>query len=154
MNTMVRAEAVYAQLEVPDSSALFDLVGADLCRSGFVRETFAQALTQREANFPTGLPVSGGVAIPHTDAEHVLVDIIAVVTLRNPIRFWVMAGGEDDVIEVSTVFVLALSDPDQHVTLLPRIVKLIQDEAFIGSLHEATGAAMIAELANRALAGG
>ena len=115
-----------------------------------VRPTFAAALARRESNYPTGLPVSGGVAIPHTDAEHVITDTIAVATLATPLCFRAMGGVEDVPLQVSTVFVLALSNPDEHVAILPRIVKSIQRPEFLASLCASTDPEEIAALVNSA----
>lgn len=35
------------------------------------KEGFLDALLKREEIYPTGLPISGGVAIPHTDPQYV-----------------------------------------------------------------------------------
>ena len=81
MGDIVQARFVYPSATFADTGELFGAIGADLEAAGMVRPTFAAALARRESNYPTGLPVSGGVAIPHTDAEHVITDTIAVATL-------------------------------------------------------------------------
>lgn len=150
MGDIVQARFVYPSASFADAEELFTAVGADLERAGMVRPTFAAALTTREANYPTGLPVSGGVAIPHTDAEHVIIDTIAVATLATPLCFRAMGGVEDGTLTVSTVFVLALSNPDEHVDILPRIVKSIQRPEFLTSLRASTDPEEIAALVNSA----
>jgi|GEM_PF-127284 len=150
MDDIVSAQFVYLKAAVEDSTALFALVGSDLCTAGRVRESFSQALETREATYPTGLPVGDGVAIPHADACHVIHDTIAVVTLARPIKFQLMAGVDDGFVDVSTVFVLALKDPDQHLSLLPRVVKSIQDPQFLDSLRVAVDPLRAAELVERA----
>ena len=54
-----------------------------LKNGGFVKESFEKAVLDREKIFPTGLPTKPiGVAIPHTDAEHVNKGAMAVGILR------------------------------------------------------------------------
>ena len=148
MADIVQARFVYPSASFADAEELFSAIGADLEQAGMVRSTFAAALTRREAAYPTGLPVSGGVAIPHTDAEHVISDTIAVATLATPLSFRAMGGIDDGALQVSTVFVLALSNPDEHVDILPRIVKSIQRPEFLASLRASTDPEEIAALVN------
>lgn len=143
MSGIVSSRFVYRQLAVADTDALFETVGADLHSAGRVCDTFVAGLKTREAKYPTGISVSGGVAIPHTDAEHVLEDTIAVVTLAEPVHFGSMGGGEERV-NVTTVFLLALHDPSQHMTFLSRVVKGLQNEEFVQELHSSQDAASIA----------
>ncbi|MFV0451903.1 MAG: PTS sugar transporter subunit IIA [Propioniciclava sp.] len=151
MIEVVSPQFVYRRVRVADTDALFDRIGADLHAAGRVRPTFVDGLKSRESRYPTGIPVSGGVAIPHTDAEHVLHDTIAVATLAEPVSFGSMGGGDQDV-AVATVFLLALHDPSQHMTFLPRVVKGLQDEAFVQELHAAGAVEEIAERVAHAFA--
>ncbi len=150
MGDIVQARFIYPSASFADAEELFTAIGADLEEAGMVRPTFAAALTRREATYPTGLPVSDGVAIPHTDAEHVICDTIAVATLATPMSFRPMGGVEDGTLQVSTVFVLALSNPDEHVDILPRIVRSIQRPEFLASLRGTTDTEEIAALVNHA----
>lgn len=153
MGVLVEPRFVYPHLLLPDAPALFARVGSDLAADGRVRPSFAAALAAREEVYPTGLPVPGGVAIPHTDAEHVITDTICVLTLAKPIEFESMGGPDDGAIAVSTVFVLALSTPEDHVTILPRIVRSIQDPSFLAALAATDDPVQIAELVGAAFGG-
>jgi len=147
---LVEPRFVYPHLLVPDAATIFARVGGDLADAGRVRPSFVAALTAREQAYPTGLPVPGGVAIPHTDAEHVIADTICVLTLAEPVGFRSMGGPDDATIAVSTVFLLALSRSQDHVTILPRIVRSIQDQTFLARLAASDDPAQIADLVNAA----
>lgn len=55
---------------------------------GWVRQDFLERIEQREATFPTGLQLETfGAAIPHTDAECILTEFVAVVTNKQPVTF-------------------------------------------------------------------
>ena len=60
-----------------------------LISKGIVKESYKQAIIDREHVFPTGLQFeSYGIAIPHTDVEHVNKEQIALMTLKEPVSFY------------------------------------------------------------------
>ncbi len=64
------------------------------------------AILQREAQFPTGLPVTPyGVAIPHTDGTYVLKPQLAFASLKNPVVFQEMGNRSR---EIQVTFILCL----------------------------------------------
>lgn len=78
--------------------------------------------------FPTGLPLeSMGVAIPHTDPEHVIEATIAVATLARPVPFKMM-GNDAKSVATHIVFMLAIKDPSKQITFLEKLMQLFQDE--------------------------
>jgi glucitol operon activator protein len=58
-------------MEAPDKREAIAVLADALRAAGKVRETFLEAVLQREAEFPTGLPIPGAaIAIPHTARLH------------------------------------------------------------------------------------
>ncbi|QUC03843.1 PTS sugar transporter subunit IIA [Atopobium sp. oral taxon 416] len=101
-------------------------VGGKLIELGYGKESYVQALIDREREYPTGLDINGvGVAIPHTEVEHVNKSGIAIATLKHSVIFEDM-GSEGDV-NVQLVFVLAVTDPHEHIEELQRIIQILQD---------------------------
>jgi galactitol PTS system EIIA component len=93
---------------------------------GYVKESFPQAVVDREEHFPTGLPTSlYGVAIPHTDSHHVLRTGIAVGILQNPTEFTIM-GTTDQIVQVKLVLLLAIQDPSSHIQVLQQLMEVFQ----------------------------
>ncbi|QIK73680.1 PTS sugar transporter subunit IIA [Propioniciclava coleopterorum] len=133
MSVLISTEFTHVNLWAPDQAVLFDAMADALVAGGRVRPTFREAISQRERTFPTGLPVGCGVAIPHTDAVHVVADTISVATLGRPVRFGEMAGHEDAHVDVRVVVMLALSGGNQ-LGVLKRVIKAIQDDAFLDAL--------------------
>lgn len=121
-------------LSMNSRDELFGHIGADLLARGYVRESYAQALKDREIAYPTGLQVSGGVAIPHTDASHVLKDALVVTTFDQPIEFGEMGGGPEDTVAASLAFFLVLADGKRHVKFLSTLIKAIQDTEFTSAI--------------------
>lgn len=99
-----------------------------LCEKGVVKDTYKQAILEREQSFPTGLKTGGiNVAIPHADTCHVNEAAICVAVLKTPALFRAMDEPDSDV-PVSLVIMLALTKAHGHIEMLQRIVRLIQNQ--------------------------
>ncbi|MGC3955334.1 MAG: PTS sugar transporter subunit IIA [Propionicimonas sp.] len=128
---------MFPKLDVADRDELLQVLGTAVTNLGLARPDYAAALLEREREFATGLPINGGVAIPHTAAEYVLGNTVAAATLAHPVTFQEMASEDDAEIEVSTVLMLVFADASQHVPLLSKIIAAIQDPQFVQALSEA-----------------
>jgi PTS system galactitol-specific IIA component len=130
-----------------DSDAILQL-GERLEAAGSVRESWVGAALDREDTFATGLPTPEiGVAIPHTDAEHVLEWAIAVGVLAEPVEFGEM-GTPDNKVSVRVVCALAVADSDRLVTLLQRLVTLFQTPGLLTTIAEAESRAAVVSIFN------
>ena len=99
-----------------------------LCKKGIVKETYKQAILDREANFPTGLNTGGiNIAIPHADVCHVNKASICVALLHPTVEFHAMDEPED-VVPISLVIMLVLTEPHGHLEMLQKVVALIQNQ--------------------------
>ena len=108
-----------------------------LYEAGYVKESYGQALLDREQEFATGLPGAGrGIAIPHAEPEHVLKSAIAIGVLSHPVEFRMM-GNHDDVIQAEVIFMLALQDGHAHVSVLSQLMDVIQDEDLLHRITQA-----------------
>lgn len=95
---------------------------------GLVKDTFFQAVIEREKVYPTGLSINGiGVAIPHTDGVHIINPQIGFMSLKEPIIFKDMVDAGHD-IEVNAIFMLGLLKSQQQMDMLQKLVELFQDE--------------------------
>lgn len=117
-----------------DREEILKKLGAELCRSGHVKESYIQAVCDREKVFPTGLPMSGcGIAIPHADKEHVNNEAMIVGVLNEPVEFQVM-GSESDMVGARLVFMLAIKDPQAQLDMLQKLIAGCQDEGVLNTL--------------------
>lgn len=146
MSNLIPPELVHVKIKVARRDELFAVMASRLGDLGRTRDTFLRGLIERETNYPTGLPVNGGVAIPHTDAEHVICDSISIATLAEPVGFREMAGTDDTEIPVDVVFMLALGGSGQHLEVLQQIIKFIQDSDLMATIRASTSADAIASL--------
>ena len=135
MSEILDTKLFHIRLDVKDRDELFETMASGLVDSGRVKPSFLRGLMDREEIFPTGLPISGGVAIPHTDAEHVLLDSISVATLIHPVGFREMAGTDDTELPVDVVVMLALADSESHLDVLQQVLSWVRDGEFINRLR-------------------
>lgn len=127
-------------------------MGTILQEKGFVKLSYVQALLEREREFPTGIAAEGvGVAIPHSDASHVLKTTTAVCVLKEPITFHVMGGAEEDIIDVSIVFMLAINNPKDHLAFLQRLLGLFANADIMNRIQRAEDSVKVAEIINQAI---
>lgn len=99
-----------------------------LIEEKMVKPSFKNAVLEREDSYPTGLQFDGyGIALPHTDSEHVIKSQIAIMTLDKPVKFIEMASTDKE-IDVKTIFMLALKDSNQHIKILQKVMELLQDK--------------------------
>lgn len=150
MSILIDPKYVVTGLDAETRQDVFDRLGGALLADGRVKDDYITALAEREAGYPTGLPVPGGVAIPHTDASHVNEDTIAIATLARPVAFHEMGGDPDDLVEVSTVIMLALASAGEHLRVLQKIVKSIQKPEFLETIRSASDPRVIADAASEA----
>ena len=102
-----------------------------------VKESFLQNVLNREKKFPTGLKIAGfGIAIPHTDPEHVLSPGISVAVLKKPVAFKRMDDAEESV-NVRLIFMMALQDGHNHLKMISHIIKMLQDQSVLEMLNHA-----------------
>lgn len=124
----LKESLILTSLDAKTSSDVFKALGTLLTEYNYTKDSYVDALIEREKNYPTGLDIGNfGIAIPHTDASHVNKPATAIATLKNPVDF-VQLGTEDDHIGVSVVFMLAVKDPNAHLDRLQAIVKIFQDK--------------------------
>ncbi|MGM0214305.1 PTS system, galactitol-specific IIA component [Enterococcus sp. AZ109] len=104
-----------------------------------VKDSFKEAVQAREKEFPTGLILEHlGVAIPHTDAIHVEKQSLAIGILKNPVKFHVMGGDENDYVDVKILFMLAIKNPKKQLEFLQALINIMQDDQQILQLLNAT----------------
>ena len=109
-------------------------LGQVMVDRGVVYASYPAAVLDRELNFPTGLQFQDyGIAIPHTDVEHVKKAQLAIMTLDQPVDFYQM-GTSDVVVPVQVVFMLALKEAHQQLTLLQDLVALLQDSQAMAAI--------------------
>ncbi len=128
---------IFIEVEADNYQEVMEKVGTVFIEEGYCKDSYVEALKEREAGYPTGLDIDGlGVAIPHTDVSHVNKAATAIAVLKNPVTFTQM-GTDDETTEVKLVFMLAVKDPNIHIDKLQTIITIIQDKTVLKQLLKA-----------------
>ena len=146
-----REDLVIVSMQAENAADAITQLGARLQMGGFVKDSWVQATIEREKTFATGLPIPGiGVAIPHTDAEHVLRQAIAVGVLEKPVAFGEM-GSPDSMVPVRIVCALAVAHSESLIIMLQQLVEIFQRPDILGQIAEAQSPAEIVAVFERHL---
>ncbi len=144
--SLLKRELIYIDKAPTSTDQLFDMLGDDLEKKGYINPTWFDAIKEREQNYPTGLGFdSVGVAIPHTDPAHIKTPYIALMKLQNPVVFEFMAGAGDPV-EAEFVVNLGIQHQEDQVGLLQSLMGVFANEEYVKSLKEANDAQELFDL--------
>lgn len=122
-------------------------LAAVLEEQGYVKDTYAQAIVDREANFPTALDMSGlNVAIPHCDVANVNKAAMCMGVLAHPVD-WYKMDEPEETCKVSVVCMLALTEAHAHLEMLQKVIGFVQDQELVGKVIAATDPEEIYSLA-------
>lgn len=125
---LLREELVVIDMNAEDSNEAIGKLAEILYENNFVKESYIKAVLDREETFPTGLPTEGvGVAIPHTDVEHVNIPVMGVAVLKKPVIFNMM-GMSGEKVKVQLIFMLAIKEPEAQIELLQKLMNIFQDK--------------------------
>ncbi|UOQ44226.1 PTS sugar transporter subunit IIA [Halobacillus salinarum] len=125
---------VNPKLRVKDSKEAIERLGGQMLDAGYVKDSYINAVLQREEVLPTGLKTGEtNVAIPHTDVTHVNRSALCMATLFEPITFRLMEDPEQK-IEVFLVFLLAVSEPEEQTQLLKNLISIFQNKELLSEM--------------------
>lgn len=150
-NVDIRENLVLLNLDCKTSDDVLSIMANHLHDLGYVKDSFSQAVKDREVAFATGLPTeSYGLAIPHADIEHVNKAAICISTLNNPVDFRMMSN-HDQIIKTSIVVMLALKEGHQHMELLSKLIMFIQNPKILEKIYKSTSPKELAEFFKEAI---
>ena len=137
LKSLILPDFVSVGLEAEDKESAIRSLAALLLGQNYVKDTYIDAVLTREKSFPTGLrTLDVHVAIPHCDVGHCINPGIAIGVLASPVVFTEMAT-LDQFVDAKIIFLLAITEPEQQVVWLARLVNLFQTPGFLVSLSEA-----------------
>ncbi|MBC8587981.1 PTS sugar transporter subunit IIA [Paratissierella segnis] len=118
-----------------DEEALH-IISKRLFDKKIVKESYTDSIIKREREFPTALELADiNIAIPHTTPDHVYTPAIAIGFLENPVSFAVM-GEPDRRIPVEMIFMLSITQPKVHLSVLKKLVEIFQEEGKVKKLRD------------------
>jgi PTS system galactitol-specific IIA component len=137
---LVKPEFVLDSLSASSREEALTRMAEFLVEKGYCRSSFIEAIVERERNHPSGLPMPGPkIAIPHTDAEHVLQSVILFVRLPEPVEFLSM-GSPDDKLQVRMISMFALKEKKRIGDMLETLINVYQKEEILNAILEAESA--------------
>jgi len=143
-------ELILINLDSRTAEQAIRTLSCQLEKQGYVKPSFYDAVIDRERIFHTGLPVEPmGVAIPHTDPEHVSHMGIALGVLQSPIKFGLM-GGEGE-IDVDLVFLMALENCESQISMLQSLADFVCQEESIARIRNSQDEQTILEILEKEL---
>ncbi len=122
---MLHKELIFIGLDVTTAEQAIRIMAEQMLIQGYVKESFIEAVLQREETFPTGMPTTLPVSIPHTNVEHCLKPAISVGILKQPVEFRTM-GEPTRSVPVQLVFLLSVVEPSVQVQMLHRLIDFFQ----------------------------
>ncbi|MBR0598253.1 PTS sugar transporter subunit IIA [Sinanaerobacter chloroacetimidivorans] len=148
---IVFKELIRSSISAVDSEDVIRQVGKALFDNGFVKETYVDAVAEREKIYPTGLQLKGiAVAMPHTDSAHVNKPAICVAKLEKPVVFAHM-GDPDTLVEAEIIFMMAIRSPDEQIDNLKSVLKVFTSEEATNEFRNAKDDQELFEIADKYL---
>lgn len=125
-------------IDAADAQDAIRQAGRLLLDSGHVKDTYVDAVCQRETEYPTGLQLKNmGVAMPHTAGVHVNDPAVCVVRLNHPVTFFHM-GEPETAVEVKLMFMMAIKDPDAQLDTLQQVMGVFTNDRAMDEFMQAS----------------
>lgn len=145
LKDMIEAKLLYVQQQEDSVETIFKTICKKAQQLGYTKESYFNALQTRELSYPTGLALPHcGIAIPHTDFNHVKHPFISVMTLQKPVLFQAMDGANSIAVEV--VFVLGLTTAAAQLASLKAVMAICQSETRVQQVLEVKTASALFEI--------
>lgn len=145
------ADLIKINLDATTNNDVIKALGELMKKKEYVKDSYVDAVLNREATLPTGLNIGGTcVAIPHTDPVHVNAPAIAVGLLNTPVKFHSMIAPDQE-LDVRVVFLLAVKDPKEQVELLTKLMALFQNVETLQKIEMANEREEIAKIMEKAI---
>ncbi len=143
---ILKEDCILGNIEVPSKEAALDIMARHLYEKGYVKESYIQAIQDREASYPSGLPMEIlKIAIPHTDADHVNQSVICFARLNKEVEFSVM-GAPEEKIPVRLISMFALKEKKKIGDLLETLITTYQDNDVLQALVDSSDESEIYEI--------
>lgn len=123
-----------SSIEFEDNMEALEYTAKLLLDWKLVKDSYLDAIKDRENSFPTGLEFQNyGIAIPHTDSEHVISEAMVINILDKPVKFEQMAT-EGLYTDIDIIVMLAIKNKENQVPYLQTLIEIFQDEQKVNAL--------------------
>lgn len=148
MQDMLRKDLIKLNAEARTSEEALRAMAQLFVDAGVAKPSYPDAIVEREAKYPTALPATAfDIAVPHTFAEHVNEPAMGICVLKEPVEFKQM-GSPEITLHPRLLFMLAITDPKDQISLLRKIMKLIQNADALNQIRGAKDAEEVYSIVN------
>ncbi len=127
INDLIQDELIDTVETELDCKEVINYLGDLLLKKNYIKKEYIADVINREESFPTGLELKNmGIAIPHANPDNVLKNGIAILKLKNSVKFSNMETEND--VYVNMAFMLALKNPNDHLKMLQSLFIMFQQE--------------------------
>jgi activator of the mannose operon (transcriptional antiterminator) len=107
INDILDEELIFKDLTANKASDVIKLMGSALIKKRIVKDSFIDAVIEREKKFPTGLNTPIPIALPHADSSFTIKEGFSVAVLKQPVDFRDM-GNSQNILKVKLVLMPVL----------------------------------------------
>jgi galactitol PTS system EIIA component len=148
MSNCFSTNLILIDLDAASAEDAIRALSIQLEGQGYVKPSFFEAVIKREKIFATGLPLEPmGVAIPHTDPEHVNHMAVALGILSSPVKFGLM-GGEGE-LDVDLIFLMALDNSSSQISMLQSLSEFVNKDGLVEYIRTLRDKQAILEILER-----
>ncbi|MBP3891357.1 MAG: PTS sugar transporter subunit IIA [Solobacterium sp.] len=149
---LLKKELIRVGLEGETNEEVLRSLASVFVEAGVAKESYPDAIVLREQNYPTALPATAfDIAVPHTFAEHVNEPAMGCAVLAHPVEFRQM-GSPDITLHPQVLFMLAITDSQDQISTLKKIMGLIQDPETLKKVRDAKSVDEVYDLLHEVLA--
>ena len=131
-------DLVVLGVDAEDAEDAIRQIGKLLYDGGYVKETYIDAVAEREKEYPTGLILQDmQIAMPHTMGIHVNRPAVCVAKLAHPVIFGHM-GDPDTKVEAEMLFMMAIQDPNAQIDTLQNMMGVFTNHEAAAALKAAS----------------
>lgn len=132
LDNLIDKDIIFPGLKVSGKEEVIEILGREMLARGVVKESFLQAVKERES---WGITYIGsGIAVPHADSQHVHYSQVAIATLKEPIDW---SGHEVNVVCMFAFKDFAVGYFKKFYDRLKKNLKTILDAEGISTIKEA-----------------
>lgn len=149
MEQAIFKELIMYGVEAKDAEDAIRQVGQKFLQEGYVKDTYIDAVVEREKVFATGLALDGiSIAMPHTDIIHVNKPGVTVAKLAHPVEFEHM-GEPGRKVEAEMLFMMAITNPEDQIGTITRVLGVFQNKEALQAFKAASSEEELYEAAKQ-----
>lgn len=146
IDNMIDRDLILINNKSKTKHQLFKNVSDILNKKNIVKDSYYNALLEREKKFPTGIntePIN--VAIPHTDNKYINKSSLMIVKMNDPVIFNQM-DDKNKKVNAEVVFFILINEKEKQSEFLGKLIMAFQNPEFLKSIKESNDKKVILNL--------